>query len=116
MIIYLYLLGLLAATLAAWRLVVVMRNRIRDNWQARADERQAIEDERDVRRLPIDQAQHEREMERERLRILNERHTLDMQIAWEKHELDKHLQLTRIPADAKGHYPYYVHPEQGQGL
>jgi hypothetical protein len=56
---------------------------------------------------------HEQQMERERLRILNERHVFDMRLQWEKHELDKHLALTRIPADAKGHYPYIVHPEQG---
>jgi hypothetical protein len=107
------LLLLLVAALAVLRIVFVMRRRIHDDQQAREDERQVIDDEREARRLPIETAQHEREMERERLRILSERHRLDMQIAWEKHELDKHLQLTRIPADAKGHYPYYVHPETG---
>src|SRR2546421_8386863 len=84
-----------------------------------------------VRRLPLraeerEQAalEHAQEMEREKLQLLRERHEHDLQLAqerhaltlrmqWEKHELEKHLALTRIAPDAKGHYPYYVHPVNG---
>lgn len=84
-----------------------------------------------VKRLPLREydreqiaQEHAQEMERERLLLIRERHEHDLQLAqerhalelrmeWERHELDKHLALTRIQADAKGHYPYIIHPENG---
>ncbi len=84
-----------------------------------------------VKRLPLREydreqlaQEHAQEMERERLLLIRERHEHDLQLAqqrhalelrmqWEDHELQKHLALTRIAPDNQGHYPYYIHPEQG---
>jgi hypothetical protein len=84
-----------------------------------------------VKRLPLREydreqlaQEHAQEMEVERLLLIRERQAHDLQLAqqrhelelrmeWERHQLEKHLALTRVLPDAKGHYPYVIHPEQG---
>lgn len=84
-----------------------------------------------VKRLPIKQDKreaqrlaHQLELEKEQLRLAQERHEHELQMERERHEqellhnqkrlqLETHLALTRVLPDAKGHYPYIARPEGG---
>src|SRR5947209_3552946 len=75
-----------------------------------------------VKRIPLKTLEreqlaleHAQQMEVERLELIRERqahdlqlaeqrHALELRMQWEDHQLQKHLALTRIPADAKQHY------------
>jgi hypothetical protein len=84
-----------------------------------------------VKRLPIKQDRrealrltHQLAIEKEQLRLAQERHEHELQMERERHEqellhnqkrlqLETHLALTRVLPDAKGHYPYIARPEGG---